>query len=552
MTIAACYARKSTDQPNVADEQKSVERQKASCREFAESEGWTVAYTYEDDGKSGAEFEKRPGLQALLAALDKPKGVRNWAPPFTRLIVMEQSRLGRELYESGYVVKRIQEAGVTIWSYNDKQEISVSDEGAMRFAFNGLVDGQENKRSGRRVGDTMFRKAREGHHVGGRIFGYRSKDIMVNDKRSHVVLEIDETEAAVVRKIFALTIDGKYPRNIADILNAEKAPNINPNRPGQRTGWTTSAVRETLRRTIYHGVRTWGRSKQRDPFGKKVRIKRDESDWITTPDESLRIVDEQTWGEAQAVFEARRQKAHAGAPGAPWRVERSAPGLGGKYLLSGIGRCICGANLIAHKRANGVTYRCHGRHSHGIVACKSGIVNMPMKRTDRAVLTFVADELLKADFVERTIAAYVKEIKGGILPTKVNAKAVAALEGEIRNLTTAIAQGGDIPALVAALKDRQERLEAARGLERPGVAPLTDKQVATITAMLRAKFTDLRAWLRTHPDVAKPTLVRMLEGPITFEPAEGGAIRFYGKATLGREITGVVGGPKASGVLRRP
>jgi DNA invertase Pin-like site-specific DNA recombinase len=35
---------------------------------FAATRGWTVVAEFEDDGISGAAFERRPGFQAMLAA----------------------------------------------------------------------------------------------------------------------------------------------------------------------------------------------------------------------------------------------------------------------------------------------------------------------------------------------------------------------------------------------------------------------------------------------------------------------------------------------------
>ena len=51
----AIYARKSTDQHGVADEDKSVARQIAHARAYAVGKGWTVAEAnvYVDDGISG-------------------------------------------------------------------------------------------------------------------------------------------------------------------------------------------------------------------------------------------------------------------------------------------------------------------------------------------------------------------------------------------------------------------------------------------------------------------------------------------------------------------
>jgi DNA invertase Pin-like site-specific DNA recombinase len=75
--IAAIYARKSTEQLGVADEQRSVARQIEHARLDAVRKGWTVTdeYVFVDDGISGAEFATRPGFVRLMNAL-KPR------PPF--------------------------------------------------------------------------------------------------------------------------------------------------------------------------------------------------------------------------------------------------------------------------------------------------------------------------------------------------------------------------------------------------------------------------------------------------------------------------------------
>lgn len=59
--VAAIYARKSTDQTGVTDEQRSVARQVEHARTFAAERGWTVdeGCIFVDDGISGAEFANR-------------------------------------------------------------------------------------------------------------------------------------------------------------------------------------------------------------------------------------------------------------------------------------------------------------------------------------------------------------------------------------------------------------------------------------------------------------------------------------------------------------
>lgn len=89
--IAAIYARKSTEQSGVNEEERSVTRQIDHAKAYAAKKGWTVdeAHIYCDDGISGAEFAKRPGFLRLMNAL-KPRR------PFDVLIMSEESRLGRE------------------------------------------------------------------------------------------------------------------------------------------------------------------------------------------------------------------------------------------------------------------------------------------------------------------------------------------------------------------------------------------------------------------------------------------------------------------------
>ena len=117
MVATAIYSRKSTDQPGVTDETKSVARQVDRARAYAAQHGWTVsdAHIFVDDGISGAEFKTRPGFVRLMNALT-PRA------PFDVLIVSELSRLGREQLETGYALKQLSQAGVKVFSYLEDRD----------------------------------------------------------------------------------------------------------------------------------------------------------------------------------------------------------------------------------------------------------------------------------------------------------------------------------------------------------------------------------------------------------------------------------------------
>ena len=113
MTLAAaCYARKSTSQDGVSDDQKSVARQIEQAQAFAERRGWTIAaeHIYVDDGISGAEFANRPAFLRSMTRSSRQ-------PPFQALVMADESRLGREQIEVSYALKQLVTAGVRVFCY---------------------------------------------------------------------------------------------------------------------------------------------------------------------------------------------------------------------------------------------------------------------------------------------------------------------------------------------------------------------------------------------------------------------------------------------------
>ena len=224
--IAARYARKSTEQIGVSDEDKSVTRQLEHGKAYALKKGWTAPdeLMFVDDGISGAEFVKRPGFIRLMTML-KPK------PPFDVLIMSEESRLGREQIKTAYALQQITDAGVRVFFYLTDQErkLDTATDKIMGM-LSGFASEIEREKARQRVSDAMIRKARAGHVTGGRVFGYDNVDIAGNTpdaqghvKRSHVELRINEPQANVVRKISRMYADGHGFKTIAKMLKIGRA-----------------------------------------------------------------------------------------------------------------------------------------------------------------------------------------------------------------------------------------------------------------------------------------------------------------------------------------
>jgi DNA invertase Pin-like site-specific DNA recombinase len=141
--IAAIYARKSSEQNGVGDEEKPVTRQIEHAKAYAVRKSWTVHddSVYVDDGISGAEFVKGPGFLRLMNAL-KPK------PPFQVLIMSEESRLGREQIETAYALKQIITAGVRVFYYLEGRERTLeSPTDKLLLSVTGFSDEMEPERA---------------------------------------------------------------------------------------------------------------------------------------------------------------------------------------------------------------------------------------------------------------------------------------------------------------------------------------------------------------------------------------------------------------------
>jgi site-specific DNA recombinase len=356
MTVAI-YARKSTDQSGVSEEQRSVARQVEHARAYAARKGWQVLdeHVYVDDGISGAEFERRPGLQRLRATL-RPR------PPFAVLIVSEQSRLSRDTADTLQFLKELARAGVRVFTYQDDRPISIeTPSDTLVTTINAWKDSEARRESSVRTHEALARKAKAAHVTGGRVFGYRNVDVFSGvdahgrPLRSHVTREIRNDEAAVVRRIFELCAGGLGVKRIASSLNVAGLPRPRAQQ-GRRDGWCPSSVRSVLFRDLYRGVEWWNRTKKRNAFGQVQVRDRDRIEWLRVDVPEWRIVPEALWEAAHARLAKARKNYLAGTQGARWG--RPVTGTAAKYLLTGLGRCgVCGGGLTVRSRAHGKAQR---------------------------------------------------------------------------------------------------------------------------------------------------------------------------------------------------
>jgi DNA invertase Pin-like site-specific DNA recombinase len=516
--IAAIYARKSTEQNGVNEEEKSVTRQIEHAKDYAAKKGWTVAEDciFVDDGVSGTEFgDRRPGFLRLMNAL-KPK------PPFQVLILSEESRLGREQIKTAYALQQITDAGVQVWFYLTDQERKLNTAmDKMMASLTNFGSELERERISQRTHDAMLRKAKALYVTGCKVFGYDNVDVYGDErspdgerKRLHVVRRVNETEAAVVRTIYERYASGMGGlRSLAKDLNAEGV--LPP--WGHRRGWDSSCIREILHRPLYRGLVIWNKTQAIQKDGTKKSRKRPESEWVKIEAPDLRIIPEavikavdQRLVNTRALYLRSTKGKFFGHP--------SGADLRSAYLLSGLAMCAwCEGSLVGLKRGAGrwkPYYLCVRHHHRGAAICANDL-RVTQDVLDEAVLAAVR-RVFDPGMIREAIARAVEQLHAShtLLPDQRRAveRELSACNTRLAHLVNAIGTGKATEAVFIELHKQEARKKAlAEQLERADrLASLSFLDAKRIERNLTERAKEITQLLGQHVPQTRQILRKLI------------------------------------------
>ena len=538
--ICAIYARKSTDQSNVSDDQKSVTRQIEHATAYAMKKGWTVSeqHIYTDDGISGAEFVKRPSFLRLMNAI-KPR------PPFQVLIMSEESRIGRESIEASYALKQIIDAGVRVFFYlNDQERRLESALDKMMLSLTNFAAEMEREKASQRTHDAMLRKAKSGYVTGGKVYGYDNIDVHGDErgidgerKRLHVVRRINSDEASVVRRLFERYASGGYGLGaLAKGLNTEGV--LPPTK--HRKGWAPSCIREILHRELYRGIVIWNKTQAIHRGGTQVSRKRPESEWLRIDAPDLRIIPEDVWCRVAVRLQHMRVQYARTADGRLFGHPAGAD-LRSEYLLSGLAQCaVCGGSIVCQKRGRNHgknCYMCAYHHNRGPEVCGNDLrINQGV--LDSAVLhalNAALDERLLAEAVQRALM----EIRSGQakFPDEQLAaeRQLSLIEARLRHLVEAIATGKATEAVYGELQ-KEEAAKKILGAQLAGIDQLTrivSFDGKRIERALVERVADVKGLLGRHVPQTRQMLRKLISGRIQCAPFNDARGRGYNLVATG-------------------
>jgi site-specific DNA recombinase len=537
--LAAIYARKSTEQEGTDADAKSVARQVENARAFISSKGWQVCdqHIFIDDAVSGANTPKLVNRKRMLDLIASRHA------PFTFVVMRDTSRFSRRDGDEAFgELKSIAKSGVDVWFYQDGSKFQFGTMATNMVGFlQSEVAAEYRRQIAKFTAEALERKALAGHVTGGRVFGYDNERV-----DNHTERRINEREAASVLRVFQLAAEGAGQKRIARTLNEAGMPwpRSQQDRPG---GWAPSSVRAVLRRTLYRGVITYGKTCKRDDGSRSRQVKRDKSQWLTVDAPELRIVSDKLWHDAHQRMDAAQELYLRANDGRVFG--RPAISFDSKYLLTGNARCTCGSNFMAHSTSSGKGrkryYVCTGYHNRGRTACANGL-QLWMEQADAAVLEQLRDYILQPAIVEGALADAVTLLRPAASELDAQRaeleQQARAVEGELANLAKAVAAGGQLPTLIALMKDREQqrdqlRQQAATVNQMRDVGQLDVKR---IERDLRARVKEWRALLGRQVPVARQIVTKLLDGRLVFTPREDRSYDFSGRVSLGGLLQGTV------------
>ena len=380
LTPAAFYARVSSDRQDV---DLSVSAQLRALKDYAKSNGYSVAREYVDEAESGRVAD-RPQFREMIEEGCKPSA------PFEVILVWKFSRFTRKREHAVAFKSMLRRKGIRVVSITEHADDSPT--GKLMEAIIESVDEFYSENLAQDVVRGMREAASRGFFLGSKApFGY--KRVKVNDGvKERPTLEVDPATAPVVKEIFESSLDGNGLKEICKTLNDRGVTNR-----GKR--WYKGGgggLHYLLTNEAYTGTAVWGRTSKGEKSQDPVRV---EGAWPALVSKEL----------FEAVQEAMRERAP--------KVQRPAR-VGSRFLLSGLLKCgVCGRPYSAQGAKSGqfAYYVCGTLFREGAGTCSARYLNAPR------VEDFVVEKIRERILTEETIVELVKLV----------AEEVDAMAGEL-------------------------------------------------------------------------------------------------------------------------
>ena len=419
--IALLYERLSRDD-ELQGESFSIQNQKAMLEAYARQNGFPRFKHFTDDGVSGTRFD-RPGFMAMMEEVEDGN--------VEAIIIKDMSRMGRDYLKVGQVMEILRQRGVRLIAINDNVDTLKGDNDMTPF-LNIMYEFYARDTS-RKIRSVFKSKGMSGKHLTGHVaYGY-----LWDEKRENWI--VDEEAAEVVRRIFALTLEGYGPYQISQILKNDKVeiPSVHLARHGEGVnktktvkdiyGWGSSTIVHLLKKREYLGHTV--NFKTRKHFKDKKSHYVDESEWTIFENTHEAIIDQETFDNVQRIRS---------------NVKRYPDGWGEAAPLTGLMYCAdCGGKMYVHRSNNGKRVHQYTCAQYGKVPI--GTLCPSQHRINESVVLDLISGMLRAiaDYAKADRTAFIREVQEAQASQQ-----DSDIKKKKRRLTAAQKRAGELERLV--------------------------------------------------------------------------------------------------------
>ena len=330
--ITALYERLSHDD-ELQGESNSITNQKKMLELCAEDNNLTPFRHFTDDGISGTRFD-RPGFMAMMKEVE--------AGNIGTIIIKDMSRMGRDYLQVGQIMEMLRQRDIRLIALNDGVDTLKQDDDFT--PFRNIMNEWYARDTSKKIKSTFKAKGNSGKHVASSCpYGY------LKDEQDGDHWIVDPEAAAIVRQIFAWTMEGFGPYQISQLLKEKKVeiPAVHMARFGQGLNknktfkdpynWGSSTIVNILKKREYLGHTV--NFKTRKHFKDKKSHYVSEDQWVVFENTQEPIIDQETFDTCQRLRN---------------NVRRYPNGWGETHPLTGLMYCAdCGAKMYVHRTSNG-------------------------------------------------------------------------------------------------------------------------------------------------------------------------------------------------------
>lgn len=272
MKKTAIYARYSS---HAQDGGTSIEVQHDACRRDLQPKTYRE---YVDRARTGRSMVDREAFLRLLADAE--------AGQVERVLVYKFDRIGRNLADTSAIIAQLEDGGVEVVSVTEGKD-------ALARGMHLVISERHWRVLAERTRDGLVKRFEQKAWTGGPPpYGYRIETTADGLHR----LTVNEEEATVVRWLFQVYTSASIGlKALAQRLAKRGIPTR------RCPTWTHTSVRRILTNDIAVGRIVYNRRrfKLNKRTGRRVPVWRDESKHIAQNEERLRIIDDETFAEAQ-------------------------------------------------------------------------------------------------------------------------------------------------------------------------------------------------------------------------------------------------------------